>query len=104
VIAVPADGVEAGTPFEITTYTVGGGCTVADGQEVQISANVVELKPYDRELGEICTMQLVFVPHTSTLTLDTPGEWVVRVTGRKVRYQDTSWELPISAETTITVR
>jgi hypothetical protein len=98
------DEVEAGKPFDVTTYTFGGGCTAADGQDVQISGNVVDLKPYDRELGEICTMILRVIPHTSTVTLNTPGEWVIRVSGRKVRFGDTSWEQPISAEKTIIVK
>jgi hypothetical protein len=104
VIVVGSDTLEAGAPVEITTYTVGGGCTVADGQEVTIAGRVVELKPYDREVGEVCTMQLVYVPHRSTVTLGEPGEWVIRVVGRRVRYQDSTWEQPISAELVVVVR
>jgi hypothetical protein len=97
-VIVAPERVQVGQPFKVTAYTVGGGCTVADGQEVEVTGNVVQLTPFDRELGEICTMQLVFVPHESTIILDAPGEWVLRVSGRKIRFGDSTWEQAISAE------
>jgi hypothetical protein len=102
-VIVAPERVQVGQPFKVTAYTVGGGCMVADGQDVEVTGNVVQLTPFDRQLGEICTMQLVIVPHESTITLDAPGEWVLRVSGRKVRFGDATWEQAISAEIRIQV-
>lgn len=99
------DEVDAGQPFVVTVTTIGlSGCARAEKQEVNISGRTVELKPYDVYVGEICTAILLYLSHESTITLGSPGEWTIRVSGRRARYGDQSWETPVAAETTIVVR
>jgi hypothetical protein len=104
VIEAP-DTVQVGSPFDVTTYTVGSdGCWRPDGQSVTITGRVVELKPFDARQGEVCTMALVFLPHKSTVTLSAAGEWKLRVTGRRIRHNDAGWSEAVSAEKTIIAR
>lgn len=105
VLVVP-ETVVAGKAFDVTVHTIGAnGCWRSDGQEVRVTAGVVELMPYDLHSGaESCPDNLPYLSHTSSLTLESPGEWVIRVSGRRVRHGDSSWELPVTAEKTIVVR
>lgn len=86
VIEAP-DTVEVGQTFQVTVHTIGpNGCWSPDGLDVVESARVIELTPWDRNSGaDFCTLVLGFLPHAANLTLDEPGEWTLRVTGRRVR-------------------
>lgn len=105
-VLVAPDTVEAGEAFLVTTHTVGpSGCWRPDGQTVSTNGRMVALSPYDSHSGsEVCTAALVFLAHGSTLVLNEPGEWTLRVDGRRLRMGDTVWEEPVSATRTITVR
>lgn len=105
-VLVAPDTVAAGEAFAVTTHTVGpSGCWRAEGQTVASYARRVVLKPYDAHSGsEVCTDALVFLAHGTTLVLDEPGEWLLRVDGRRLRVGDAEWEEPISAERAIIVR
>jgi hypothetical protein len=87
---VAPDTVAAGATFEVRTHTVGpNGCWRSDGQTVASYGRVVVLKPYDSHSGsEVCTEQLAVLSHASTLVLDEPGEWTLRVDGRRLRLGD----------------
>lgn len=95
--------VAVGKPFQLTVYTIGrNGCWRSDGLEVRRKERVVEVVPYDRHSGAgICTQVLSYLPHRTMLTLDEPGDWVIRVEGRRVRHGEAEWETPVFAETTI---
>ena len=105
-VLVAPDTVDAGKPFAVTTQTVGSnGCWRSDGQTVATLGRVVVLRPYDSHSGsEVCTEALSFLPHSSTLVLDQPGDWTLRVAGRRLRIGDQVWDEPISAERPIFVR
>jgi hypothetical protein len=105
-VIVAPDTVAAGTPFTVTTHTVGpSGCWRSDGQTVASHDRVVVLRPYDSHSGsEICTEMLLFLAHSSTVVLQAAGEWTLRVEGRRLRLRDDVWDEPISAERTIVVR
>ncbi len=105
-VLVAPDTVAVGESFDVTVHTIGpNGCWRPDGQEARESAGMVELTPYDAHSGaRACTEQLGYLPHTSTLTLDSAGDWVIRVSGRRARHGDSSWEVPVTAEKTIVVR
>lgn len=105
VLAVPAE-VQAGQAFDAVVTTLGmNGCWRADSQAVSKSGRTLDLKPYDVHSGaDFCTEALQYLPHTSRVTLDSPGEWTVRVTGRRARHGDREWEVPVAAEATIIVR
>jgi hypothetical protein len=104
VLVVPAE-VQAGEPFTVDVTTIGeGGCWSAESQDVEISNRTVELTPYDVHSGHAaCTAILLNLSHESTVTLDEPGEWTIRVSGRRARYGDETWETPVSAEKVIVV-
>lgn len=105
-VLVAPDTVEAGQAFEISTNTVGwSGCWRSDGQSVTTEDRVVVIRPYDSHSGsEVCTQVLVFLAHSSTLVLHEPGEWTLRVDGRRLHMGDDVRDEPISAERTIVVR
>jgi hypothetical protein len=104
VLVVPPE-VQAGQPFMVAVTTIGeGGCWSAESQEVRITDRTVELTPYDVHSGHAaCTMILLHLSHESTVTLDEPGEWTIRVTGRRARHGDETWATPVSAEKVIVV-
>ncbi len=105
VIMVP-DSVDAGAPFEIAVTTIGlSGCWRAEHQRVRVRSGVVEMTPRDVHSGaEVCTGVVLYLTHVSTVTLDEPGDWIIRVEGRRMRYGDHVWEEPVSAQKTIVVR
>jgi hypothetical protein len=104
-VIVAPERVAAGQPFTVRTHTIGeSGCWSAHSQEVTLAGRIVELTPFDVHSGhEICTMILVYLRHESTLTLGEPGEWTLRVRGRKARHGDETWETPVSAEVAVVV-
>ena len=105
-VLVAPDTVEAGQAFEITTNTVGwSGCWRSDGQSVATVGRTVVIRPYDSHSGsEVCTEALLFLEHRSTLVLHEPGEWLLRVDGRRLRMGDDITDEPISAQRTVVVR
>ena len=104
VIEAP-DTVEVGQSFQVTVYTIGpNGCWSPDGVDLVESGRVIELTPWDRHSGaDFCTLALAFLPHATSLTLDEPGEWTLRVTGRRVRGGGGSDDM-VTAERKIFVR
>ena len=104
-LLAPAE-VMAHEPFEVRVYTIGSnGCWAAEGHVVHQAEGVVEIIPYDAHSdAEICTAVLSFLRHTVTLRLDEPGEWTLRVTGRRARLGNRVWEVPVTGETMVSVR
>jgi hypothetical protein len=100
------DTVTAGTAFDVITTTIGlNGCWSAGGQTVQIMEHLVEIKPRDIHSGaSVCTEILLFLPHTSTLQLPAPGQWLLRVHGRRISQQRSALEEPVIAEKIVVVR
>src|SRR5688572_17135251 len=100
------DTVDANVAFDVVTHTVGpSGCWRAAGQQVAVTERVVQLRPLDQHSGApICTMALVFPAHRSPVALSEPGEWTLRVVGRRADANGASLEGIIKAETTIIVR
>lgn len=105
-VLVAPDTVEVGEAFQVVTYTIGpSGCWRSDGQTVSTNGRIVVLQPRDSHSGsEICTGALVFLAHASTLVLTEPGEWTLRVDGRRLRLTEPQWDEPVSATRTIIVR
>ena len=104
VIEAP-DTVEVGQTFQVTVNTVGpSGCWFADGLDVVQSQRVIELTAWDRHSGaDFCTLALVYLPHTASLTLDEPGEWILEATGRRTGGEREPGE-SVTAERRIFVR
>jgi hypothetical protein len=100
------DTVAAGQAFQAVTHTIGlDGCWRASGQTWRVRERVVEITPMDTHSGaNICTEIVLFLKHTSTITIAEPGEWQLRVAGRRVRQGDRTWEEPVTAEKTLIVR
>lgn len=86
VIESPSEAI-AGYSFPVTVFTVGpNGCWSPDGIEVKTGEHVVELIPWDRHSGaDACTMIFGYLAHEATLNLSEPGEWTLRVEGRRIR-------------------
>ncbi|HUF69749.1 MAG TPA: hypothetical protein VMM79_13985 [Longimicrobiales bacterium] len=104
VLVVP-ETVSVGQPFGVRVTTIGdSGCWRAESEGTAISGHTVELTPFDAHSGhDICTTALVGLLHEWRLTLDSPGEWTVRVRGRIARYGDDTWETPVAVEKVIVV-
>ena len=99
------DTVAVGQTFGVTVRTIGpNGCWSADGLDGTTSGRVVELTPWDLNSGaDICTMIYGYLDHSTTLTLDEPGEWTLRARGRRVRGGGES-DGSVTAERTVFVR
>ena len=100
-IQVP-DSVAVGEAFAIVVYSIGiNGCWGPDGQDDEIANSTIEITPYDRHSGaEACTEILGYLPHEGTFVADQPGEWTIRVRGRRVRGSDLDGATPVVAERT----
>jgi hypothetical protein len=105
VLAAP-DTVAAGETFDVAVTTIGlSGCWSASGQDLRERAGVIELTPTDAHSGAgVCTDVLLELEHRSSLAIALPGEWTVRVRGRRVRLGHATWEEPVAAEKTVVVR
>ena len=103
---VAPDTVAAGEAFDVVVTTIGlSGCWRVGGQEVQVGNGVVTLTPADVHSGaHVCTQILSDLRHSSRVTIATPGEWTLRVAGRRVRHGDDAWQEPATAETKVFVR
>lgn len=104
-LAVP-DTVGGGETFEVAVTTLGpSGCWAAGGQALDERDGVIELTPLDTHSGAgICTEVLLELEHRCALAIATPGEWTVRVRGRRARMGDATWEEPVAAEKMVVVR
>jgi hypothetical protein len=100
------DTVDAGESFEVMVTTMGlNGCWSAAGQTVGRKAGVIELTPSDAHSGAaVCTRVLLELAHRSSVSIDTPGEWILRVQGRRVRQGNDTWDKPVAVERGIVVR
>lgn len=105
-VVMAPDTVVAGQPFDVVVTTIGlSGCWRAADQQVRVRDGVVDLTPTDMHSGaRACTEILLYLAHPSTLTLDEPGEWILRVSGRRMRQGDDTWEEPVAVEKAIVVR
>ena len=89
----------AGRPFDLTVFTLGpDGCWSPESMDLSVGGGVLQLTPWDRHSGsEVCTMIFGYLRHDAVPTLPTPGEWTVRVEGRRVRADGTT-ERTVRAE------
>lgn len=99
------DTVRAGTDFQVTATTLGGGCERAGETEAQVSGGVATITPFDyTEIGVDCPDILRHLPHTATLRFAAPGEAVVRVQGRRVGPDTPREGVPHTVEKRVVVR
>lgn len=105
-VIIAPDSVDAGVAFDVTVTTIGlSGCWAAAGEWVGQGDGVLEIIPTDVHSGaEVCTDMLSYLAHPSRVRLDTPGEWTIRVKGRRLRHGDEVWEELVTAERRIVVR
>lgn len=105
VLAAP-DTVAAGEAFLVRVRTIGeNGCWRAQRQELSVSGRIAELRPFDAHSGaRVCTDVLLYLEHASTLTLHERGDWVLRVSGRRVAAGGSGKDVGVSAEKRIVVR
>lgn len=79
--------IHAGETFQATVTTFGSSsCTRADGADVQQSASLAEITPYDLWASENvdCTDDLRALPRSVSLRFDAPGDAVIRIRGRSL--------------------
>jgi len=79
--------IRAGETFQATVITYGSSsCTHADGADVQQSASLAEITPYDlwASAYAVCTEDLHSFPRSVSLRFDAPGDAVIRVRGRSL--------------------
>ncbi len=100
------DTVLAGNPFDVVVSTIGlDGCWRAGGETREVGDGVVEIAPYDVHSGaSICTEIIQYLYHHVVLELPQPGVWVIRVKGRRVRADNTTWHEPVVAEKLVVAR
>jgi hypothetical protein len=100
------DTVAAGETFEVDVRTIGlNGCWSAAGLRLEERAGVIEVTPTDAHSGAgVCTEILLDLDHRTSVAIATPGDWTIRVRGRRVGLGVPTWEEPVAAETTVVVR
>lgn len=90
------DTATAGVPFEVIVNTYGAdGCWRAAGAEITATGSTAEITPYDIDANPqtaMCIMAVRRLPRSVRISFSTPGEGLIRVTGRRV-VDDTGAEL-----------
>jgi len=86
-LLVAPDTVTAGTPFDVSVRTFGGGCVDQGDTEVAVVGRVVELRPFDiftthLPQGYACPAILALYTHTVSLRIDQAGTATLRAIGR----------------------
>ena len=78
--------VRVNVPFEVVVRTIGGGCTEADGMDVEVEEGLRVLTPYDLTSipgrNEACPAIVTRPEHTTQVTFETSGTATIRVEGR----------------------
>jgi hypothetical protein len=92
-IAAP-DTVSAGTAFNVSVVTYGGGCVTQGTTESAVIGAVAQVTVYDEEHhADVCTDELRMFSHTATLQFAQPGTATLQVRG---------WKEPERKEITVT--
>jgi hypothetical protein len=105
-VLVTPDTVRAGVPFDVVVTTIGmNGCWSAAGLWPRFVERGLDLIPTDVHSGAtFCTEMALYLEHHVRITIATPGEFTLRVKGRRLRHGDAAWEEPVSAHRTIVVQ
>jgi len=105
-VLVAPDSVTAGVPFDVRVTTIGmSGCWSGAGLWARPVEGGFDLIPTDVHSGaSFCTEIALYIGHDARITIDTPGEYTLRVKGRRLRQGDAEWEEPVSAQRTIVAR
>lgn len=84
-ITAPATA-RVGVPFEVIVRTIGpNGCWRAGDTTVEHAAGEVRITAYDVHSGaQACPELLGYLPHRVQVTLDAPGEVILRAQGRRM--------------------
>lgn len=82
---IAPDTVTRGVPFEVSFVTFGGGCTrSAVRTDLTIRGTDADIRPYDRTVrSDVCTSDLLFIPHVTQVHFDAPGTAVLHVIGQQ---------------------
>ena len=105
-VLVAPDTVDAGEAFEVKVTTIGlSGCWTAADLWPRAVEDGFDLIPTDVHSGaSICTEIALYLEHDARITIATPGEYTLRVKGRRLHHGDAAWEEPVTAQRTIVVR
>ena len=81
-VLVP-DTVSVGAPFTVSFTSIGGGCTTATPRvDVHVSGLSADVRGYDHVSGsDICTQNIVMLPHSATLSFTQRGTATVHIIG-----------------------
>lgn len=104
-VVVPAV-VERGSAFDVTVTTFAGGCRrESAGTEVSVQGSTATVHPFHYlQRADICTDDLLLIPHTVQLRFDQPGTATVRFVGEGNRVETGEPSRPVTIERTLTVR
>lgn len=105
-VLIAPDTVAAGVPFDVEVTTIGmSGCWSGAGMWARPVEGGFDLIPTDVHSGaNFCTEIALYIGHHARIAIDTPGEYTLRVKGRRLRQGDSQWEEPVSAQRTIVVQ
>lgn len=80
---IAPDTVLHGVSFDVSFSTFGGGCTRKMAHDdVRISGNAVEVRPYDHnDGGNVCTLDLLFLKRVLPVRMEVPGAYVIHLIG-----------------------
>src|SRR5690606_6709012 len=92
--------------FDVEVTTIGmSGCWSGAGMWARPVEGGFDLIPTDVHSGaNYCTEIALYIGHHARITIDTPGEYTLRVKGRRLRQGDSQWKEPVSAQRTIVVQ
>lgn len=105
-VLVAPDTIGAGEAFDVAVTTIGlSGCWSAAGMWPRPVEGGIDLVPTDVHSGAgFCTGVVQYLEHAARIRIATPGEYTLRVRGRRLRHGNHLWEEPVTAQRTIVVR
>lgn len=104
-IALPST-VHRGQSFSVTVTTFAGGCRQQSaGTDVSVRGSVAVVRPYHLlHRSDVCTDDLLLIPHTVQLRFDQPGSATVQFAGAANRLDFGEELRPVTIQRVIRVR
>lgn len=84
-VTLSTEFVASGRPVTVTVQTFGGGCVPEPIRtDVEVDGQTATIRPIDRSFeasSEVCTLEIRYLEHTTSVTFDEPGRATLRVVG-----------------------
>ena len=103
---IAPDTVTRGVSFDVSFSTFGGGCIRSIGHDdFTATSSEVTIRAFDHNSGgQVCTDDLLRLPHAVQVRLGAPGTYIIRLIGQQRGASTGSTNAPAELRRAVTVR